>query len=589
MKSDPAAALPDVVWSTEVGWQAAGPLDWAAVGGDAPWVETGGALQGPAHRPLLPPTTLATLEEESSPPAGAGNAHDALELVLASPSWLVHARRLLYSPWSPLPAALASLSEAYGVGPEVHGFDPDMLRLLAWMLPRWFAERGSTLAARELLEALDALPSRSGDYSPHHARTQLAVTVLSEGARAALATPRREVLAAREASWWCARRSPQPPNHRVQHGLVMFQPEAGDGFPVRRSDLILGLNVQANVPPQVARLMPPWITPRRVSDGHAAAARSSMSTRPNTRVLFEPSDGSLLDLESLQAITTVSEDLWRAMEPLIGEQGDGVAPSGLVLEGLTLEGIPSGSGPPGSVEPRIQANAHGKLGVRVSSGRALVRFGERAITLDIEVAEPIALPQGFTAGQHDTVVLVLELIAGADELAGARFARERVMAKVRARRTSETNPNDELVLACSIPDSRRWETDLAALWSPSDLRNRRLVEQLREIGDLAWRAAPYGIVWDQAMLGRDWLRYQCAAAAAIQAAGLALDTRPMSTASRVRLLESLYVRLCQSVAEAADATRRLFGPTTAQGPYARALTRLGLNATSGLTNSSGRS
>jgi hypothetical protein len=67
-----------------------------------------------------------------------------------------------------------------------------------------------------------------------------------------------------------------------------------------------------------------------------------------------------------------------------------------------------------------------------------------------------------------------------------------------------------------------------------------------------WDADPKGSVWDNAVLGRDWKRYQTVAAAALQAATMQLQTMAMTTQERVRLMTHLRRQLRDSVEEMAD-------------------------------------
>ena len=570
MASDRPALRPEVAWATAVGWQEAGPLDWVATGGEVPWAEGGdlGPFQAPPHRSLLPATTADAL---GAPGVAAPTAHDGLELLLAGASWLVRARALLYGPWSPVPAALAVFAEAWGVGPEIHGGDPGLLRLLAWMLPRWFPERGDATGAATLLEALALVAPTD---TPLGARVREAASTLLRAEREAARVPRTEILAAWSERWWDARRAGASPDHRIVSGMTLFQPRSGAGFGVRAGDLLLPLQRSGEIPIQVARLLPPWTMPRRFLD-QTVEARSPMERDPNVRAVFQPREGSLLDLESLEAITTVSQDLWWAVEALVADPASGSAATGLSLDGLLLEGIPSTGGPPGALEPRV-LQQDGQSVFSVGAGRALMRYQDRAVSASLASTTAVPLPRDFVAGGAATFALTLELDVLPAE--GGTFARDQLRPRLRVQPTAEVDRGQQLVLAQSIPNIRRWETDIAAIWNPADARTQRLVRQLGELGNQVWRASPAGLVWDQALLGRDWLRYQCAAAAAMQAAGLELESRPMATSARVRLLESLYRRLVVSVPEVAEGVRLLFGPSLGDGPYARSLERMGASA-----------
>jgi hypothetical protein len=330
----------------------------------------------------------------------------------------------------------------------------------------------------------------------------------------------------------------------------------------------------------LAGLLPPWAEARRYAEPLLLEDDNTMTKRvqetaqasdtgTDTVVVFDPSHGALIDLQSLEGISSVSKHLSVALGYLLPAlQSTGmtqVASAGLVLSGLKLCGIPAEGGPPGSVEP-----TRGAGNITLDAGVALLRWQGRFVAVEFEALEVEDLrKEGAPSSTSWAVVLEL---SSADDGQDDGCANQKLRGKHLLVRATEVDPAVQLVLAVSIPRTKRWETDLSALWQPTDPRTERLAKQLDDIAVQVWRESPEGLVWNDAVLGRDWLRYQAGAAAALQAAGLALESRALTTPERVRLLQSLHRRLVATVPKAAEAVRGLFGPETTAPPKTSAPT-----------------
>jgi hypothetical protein len=251
-------------------------LDWAhrvANGGDedlswadgavadpgGPWVATEDAA-GETHfhalalASLLPPAMAEEAEDAAA--NGEATGVEALQLLLARPLWLNAARRLWWSPLSPMPQLLQELVEAYGVPPEVHQGDPARLARLVARVATWWPRRGHLGPTQELLGAVeeDGRPPEPGwtEQGP------------SSGMQ-------DEVLAVHDLRWWAARGGASTGTaYRISDGLVRFQPTNSRGWSVLREDLVFE-HAEAGSPavrlpsPAFLRLVPVWVSVRVVA------------------------------------------------------------------------------------------------------------------------------------------------------------------------------------------------------------------------------------------------------------------------------------------------------------------------------------
>jgi len=415
----------------------------------------------------------------------------------------------------------------------------------------------------------------------------------------------RELLAAYPGRWWAARIDQnaalkQAPGLVILgDSLLMHDPNTygHDPLPRRKSDLLLRWQRGRSTPVEILRMFPPWTVVRpclasapTTASLHVPQEDLSMArAEPSSVTLFHPRNGSRLDLESLQAIADVPGRVWHAFRSLFPDSV-GTTPSGgaFVLSGFAIRGNPSQHGPPGSVE------VQGVEELMLQPGTALLPISGvpgRAALVQIEEALPVRLPARLGSLDDDaavarTVVVRLKLESAGSSESAPRQPGERQGAWEAARQeyrpvlSTHLFTADELtgflarpaherglVVAARVPRRRRWMTDISALFRPEDRRTRSIIQSLEAIERRIWMAVPHGLRWHQGVLGSDWLRYQTAASAALQAAVMTLETRVLSTGERVRLLTSLQRRVGARVEEAADRIEALFGPNHPFNPY----------------------
>lgn len=272
---------------------------------------------------------------------------------------------------------------------------------------------------------------------------------------------------------------------------------------------------------------------------------------------FRPREGALLDLASLSSLADEPDrqlSAWlRARWPAV---------QSLVLDGLELEGELAPAGPPGTRRPDPQSPS-----VRISPGVAILT-DPQGRKLTVEVRDELSAPWPTSAGPAVSGVLVLapRVEPGTTD-GGLAVARDRVDAQLGFVRPEQAEAPHLLPLARSIGNGRDWSTDWARIWQPEHAAVRLLVKRLEALDQSVWKAEPEGAVWDRQVLGRNWVRYQTMASSFLQACRAQLETFPMTTAERVRLLAALRGQLLRSVERAATDLAQVIGPEDGAGPY----------------------
>jgi hypothetical protein len=285
-------------------------------------------------------------------------------------------------------------------------------------------------------------------------------------------------------------------------------------------------------------------------------------------VHFWPHEGALLDLGSLVAIPAGPARLLDAFLRVTLPGGNGV-----ILDGLELVGDLQPSGPPGTRRPE----AHSP-GATVTPGTVLLTDasgGRFVVTVDAPLES--RWPDSTGSGVRGALVLKLDLLPGAT--AGGLSAAHRVVRpRMGFAALDRLGDPDLLPIAVAVGNGRDWATDYARYWQPEHDAVRSLVRRIDQIEQTIWRAEPEGSVWDRGVLGRNWVRYQTVAAAAVQATRISLETRATSTLDRVRLLGALRRQLAGSVERAATELLQVIGPVESAGPYREAVAPQGRTA-----------
>ncbi len=262
MSSTLAPRLPETAWAHAA---AAGHLEGVS------WVDTrveSGAEPFSA-RELPEGGTLysSLILEDYLPPAqveairaaerrGFASLLHGLKQLIATPAWLIRTRALHWAPTSPQPLLLRRLIEAYGIGPELHKGDPQVLSCLAARVHHWYPHRGDLGATRRLVEEAGLVAS---------AEDLLHRDDVGEIPRVL----RDEVFACRDAHWWACRATPNAvPSLQIRDGLLRLQPRSGPGYVLLREDVLFCWTPEARQGSAVGiditalRLLPAWTTLR---------------------------------------------------------------------------------------------------------------------------------------------------------------------------------------------------------------------------------------------------------------------------------------------------------------------------------------
>jgi len=261
-----ARSVPTVEWSRRAAAGELEGLDWvdtdAPPGGEAFRQREDG--EGRRRFRHLPYTSFlpAPIREaaEAARRAGRSTAHEALLLVFARSEWHIAARSRLWTPLTPVPRLLASLVEAFGVDPDLHRHDPQVLARLAALLPAWYPLRGTVERALVLLRVAD----------DEERSTKLA-TLRDDGPTPDKPPLRDELFACRSAEWWRRRRTDgAQPAYRISEGWLRFQPAEGAGaYVLQQEDVLIEWRPGRAVPRNLMRLLPVW------SDFRLAVPRKS--------------------------------------------------------------------------------------------------------------------------------------------------------------------------------------------------------------------------------------------------------------------------------------------------------------------------
>lgn len=275
-----------------------------------------------------------------------------------------------------------------------------------------------------------------------------------------------------------------------------------------------------------------------------------------TQTVFRPAEGAVVDLAALSAIARAPSDaLAAALAPRMLDRG------GIVLEGLELLGEWATPSPPGTRRPDpLLPHA------RVSAGVALVAGPDGPLVLRLEAEQPVRWPTAAGAAVRGVLVLIAGLEPGLGP-GRLRVARDDLTPQLGFVRPDQVDEVGMLRLAVAIGNGRDWATDLSRVWQPEHDAVQVLIRRLDAIEQIVWRAEPEGSVWDRQVLGRNWVRYQTTAAAAVQAARMQLTVHALTTRERVRLLGGLRAQLAGSVERAATELIQLLGPVDLESPY----------------------
>lgn len=270
--------------------------------------------------------------------------------------------------------------------------------------------------------------------------------------------------------------------------------------------------------------------------------------------VFAPTEGAVLDLDSLHALAQAPAAVLTALGRLWGS-------SSLVIEGLDLSGEWAPAGPPGTRRPDARAPA-----AVISPGVALVQAAGGAPYL-VSVPQEIQVPWPTQAGPAVRGVLVLVPRIEPVYVDGVPVACQRISAEIGFVRPDQAEQPHLLPLAAAVGNGRDWATDQRRVWQPEHTAIQMLLRRLDQLENTIWKAEPEGSVWDRQVLGRNWVRYQTVASSAVQSTRMILSTQASTTTERVRLVGALYDQLVGSVERAANELLQALGTPEGAGPY----------------------
>ncbi len=280
-----------------------------------------------------------------------------------------------------------------------------------------------------------------------------------------------------------------------------------------------------------------------------------------SHTVFAAVDGAVLDLRSLEALSAAPT---RALDAMLV----GLDKKGAILEGLELSGELSSVGPPATRRPAPDVGH-----ATVSPGVGIARTPSGVPVL-FELRDAVNVPWPTASGAAVRAVLVVAVRTVPEEGGSVRFAREDLVVEMGFVRPEEARDGAFLPVASALGNARDWLTDLSRVLPPEHPANELLVRRLDQLDQTVWKAEPEGSVWDRQVLGRNWVRYQTLATAAIQGTRAVLSTQPLHTRSRVRALVALHEQLQRSVERAGNELLQSMGAPDGSGPYAVLFDRL---------------
>jgi hypothetical protein len=301
--------------------------------------------------------------------------------------------------------------------------------------------------------------------------------------------------------------------------------------------------------------------PAHLSRGSARDAQERLVNDAQT--LFVPTEGSLLDLQSLQAVAEAPE---RGLKSWLAMSWPDA--TGLAVQGLELD-APPGAGVLGAVRP---PSTQGQI--VISPGTALLTEPESGRLVLVELREPtsVRLPrrEELLARGGGALILTVSLTPGLMAVEGGaslHAAHATLKPTIGVVPRGDMGRPHYLPLAVTVEGGADWATDLRRVRQPDATAMAGLLQHMESLVDLVWKAEPEGRAWDHSIYGRNWARHQTVASSAIEATRALLAGRATHTLERARALGALLRRLQGSVERAADHLVQSVGGAAAVGPY----------------------
>ena len=228
---------------------------------------------------------IMTISAQEAQSRGEPTILEGLQLLYARLEWLIKARPYFWSSLSPIKDLMAILAESYGISPELHNSDRDVLARVLATMPKLYPHRGKSDVAITLWK--DTLDKRL-DIDVSH--------VDSEGAYPKKPNILEEVFLCHKESWW-GNRLPNgvrdgvkenyksrltqrtkndsveqdipsvsyPMNLRIEGGVVRFQlDDEHQQVPLVKEDIMIKTDKDTEIPSAFFQLLPNWVSVRLI-------------------------------------------------------------------------------------------------------------------------------------------------------------------------------------------------------------------------------------------------------------------------------------------------------------------------------------
>ena len=260
--------------------------------------------------------------------------------------------------------------------------------------------------------------------------------------------------------------------------------------------------------------------------------------------IFDPKNGSAVDVESLYAISDTANRVLHthlfSRYPLC---------SSLIVHGLEVQGKYMSKGPPGILRAKAKD-------LKISAGMAIIQ-DETGHQQMLIVEEEIRLLEHIKDNQDLALVLSLE-IDDVYGLEGDILAYESCNEKLSFVSSEEAKKSHYISIAKGLGNDF-WYTDIQRVWRPEHHGIQLLNQYFDQLEDVIWDSDRHGLPAAQQMLGMDWKLYQAKASSAVTAARCTLSGRSSSSEERIRTLRNLYWQLQRSVEDASLALMTMLG------------------------------
>lgn len=209
-----------------------------------------------AHRPYayFLPKVMARAAKNAQK-QGEPTVLEAMTYAFARIEWLIATRSYYWSPVSPIPKLLTILTEAFGIGHEIHRNDREVLSRLVSRLPTWHPTSGTPSSVKTLMN--ETVGEKLNIEFAH---------IDKQGPDPVYPALEDEIFVCRNAKWWADRaQSSSNAKLRINNGMLLFQgKEKEQRYMLVREDVLVGWVRGEAFPTNILRILPMWISVRIV-------------------------------------------------------------------------------------------------------------------------------------------------------------------------------------------------------------------------------------------------------------------------------------------------------------------------------------